>query len=159
MVSWSRDGALQAAAMQRLGLSVVRGSSSRGGARALAELVRGLRRGDSDAAFAVDGPRGPYGAAKAGARCAARAVRGVLVPAGAAVSSGVVLRRAWDRFGIAWPFSRVVIRLGAPIEPHDDCGEVDVELSRAIALANAEARRALGKAVEYSGVPAESAPM
>ncbi len=117
LVSLSRDGSMQARALALQGLGVVRGSSSRGGARGLAALVRRMRRENADAAFAVDGPRGPYGVVKGGALAAARAVGGVLVPMGGIVERGFVLARAWDRFHVAWPFSRVTVRLGAPIEP------------------------------------------
>lgn len=116
MVSHSADGAIQARALGLLGFRVVRGSSSRGGARGLAAIVRGLRRGDVDAAFAVDGPRGPYGAPKPGAALAAQRSGGVLVPMGSAVAHGKTFVRAWDRFVLAWPFARVVVVLGAPIE-------------------------------------------
>src|SRR5688572_15259984 len=54
LVSHSRDGALQARVMRVLGLDVVRGSSSRGGARGLAGVVRAIRA-EHDGAFAVDG--------------------------------------------------------------------------------------------------------
>ena len=137
LVSWSEDGAMQAKALALQGFRIVRGSSSRGGARGLAALVRRMRKERADAAFAVDGPRGPYGVVKGGAVAAARAVDGVLVPLGGAVERGVVLARAWDRFALAWPFSRVTVRLGAPIEPHgaDACAA----LEGAIVRANAEA--------------------
>ena len=115
MVSHSADGALQARALGLLGFRVVRGSSSRGGARGLATIIRGLRRGGADAAFAVDGPRGPYGDVKPGALLAARRSGGVLVPMGSAVAGGRTFTRAWDRFVLAWPFSRVVLVLGAPL--------------------------------------------
>lgn len=114
MVSHSSDGELQAGVMGRLGLSVVRGSSSRGGARALARLVRVLR-GGGDVAFAVDGPRGPAGVAKAGAAGAAAASGAELLPVAAVASRTLVLLRAWDRFEIPLPFSRVVVVIGAPI--------------------------------------------
>jgi hypothetical protein len=117
LVSLSRDGAMQARALACQGLRVVRGSSSRGGARALAEIVREMKRAPVDAAFAVDGPRGPRGVAKGGAVVAARAAGAVLVPATGVTRRGLVLERAWDRFTIAWPFSRVDVVLGAPIEP------------------------------------------
>ena len=117
LVSLSRDGALQAAALALQGLSVVRGSSSRQGARGLAALVRAMRRQGADAAFAVDGPRGPRGVVKGGALVAARASGGVLVPMTGIVRRGAVLERAWDRFALAWPFTRVDVVLGAPIEP------------------------------------------
>jgi lysophospholipid acyltransferase (LPLAT)-like uncharacterized protein len=66
LVSWSRDGEWQTGIMRSLGISVLRGSSSRGGSEGLRRIVRALRQGQ-DAAFAVDGPRGPLGQAKAGA--------------------------------------------------------------------------------------------
>jgi lysophospholipid acyltransferase (LPLAT)-like uncharacterized protein len=141
MVSWSKDGAMQARALARLGLEIVRGSSSRGGARGLAALVRALRLGGRDAAFAVDGPRGPRGKAKPGVVMAARAAGAVLVPIGAAMARGFVFRRAWDRFELAWPFSRVVVRLGGPVDPsHPDALAL---LEAAIDGANAAARTAL----------------
>src|SRR3954468_11566429 len=59
LVSLSRDGQMQAKALALQGLRVVRGSSSRGGVRGLAVLVRRMKRERADAAFAVDGPRGP----------------------------------------------------------------------------------------------------
>src|SRR5712671_4512113 len=60
LVSLSRDGELQSRALAQVGLTIERGSSSRGGAAGLRAIVRRLRRG-LDAAFAVDGPRGPAG--------------------------------------------------------------------------------------------------
>jgi lysophospholipid acyltransferase (LPLAT)-like uncharacterized protein len=141
LVSLSRDGALQARALSLLGLLVVRGSSSRGGARGLASLVRAMRARHADAAFAVDGPRGPYGVAKPGAVVAARQAGAWLVPMGSAAARGVVFARAWDRFTLAWPFSRVAVALGAPIDPSAE-GARDV-LEAAIAQANSAAAAAL----------------
>src|SRR5512140_2172997 len=134
LVSLSADGAMQARALRLQGLSVVRGSSSRGGARGLAALVRAMKRGRADAAFAVDGPRGPYGVVKPGALLAARATGAVLVPMGSAMTRGLVLRRAWDRFALAWPFTRVTVVLGAPIEPTDD--DAQPRLQAALAAVN-----------------------
>jgi lysophospholipid acyltransferase (LPLAT)-like uncharacterized protein len=147
MVSHSDDGAIQARALGLLGFRVVRGSSSRGGARGLAAIVRGLRAGDSDAAFAVDGPRGPYGEVKPGAALAAQRSGGVLVPMGSAVANGKTFTRAWDRFVLAWPFARVVVVLGAPIEAASpgcpERPETSVALRDAIAEANEAAFAAL----------------
>jgi lysophospholipid acyltransferase (LPLAT)-like uncharacterized protein len=137
LVSLSEDGVMQARALALQGFCVVRGSSTRGGVRGLASLVRRMRADRADAAFAVDGPRGPYGVAKEGAVVAARAVGGVLVPLGGAIERGFVLRRAWDRFGVALPFSRVSVRLGAPIEPRRE--DARAALEGAIVRANAEA--------------------
>ena len=127
MVSHSRDGMLQARALAIQGLRVVRGSSSRGGARGLAALVDVMRREPIDAAFAVDGPRGPREVAKGGAIVAARATGAVVVPMAGAVRRGVVLRRAWDRFAVAWPFTRVDVALGCPIEPTSEGAREEVQ--------------------------------
>ena len=130
LVSLSSDGAIQARALSVQGLRVVRGSSSRGGVRGLAALVRAMKTEDADAAFAVDGPRGPRGVVKGGVVVAAQATGAVLVPMTGRVRQGIVLRRAWDRFAIAWPFTRVDVVLGAPIDPveEDACAQVQRRL-------------------------------
>jgi lysophospholipid acyltransferase (LPLAT)-like uncharacterized protein len=145
MVSHSADGTMQARALAVLGFLVVRGSSSRGGARALATIVRRAKRGDVDAAFAVDGPRGPLGEVKPGAVLAARRAGGVLVPMGSAVLRGKTFTRAWDRFVLAWPFARVAVVLGAPLAPSAVAAERNGDeesassLAEAIRVANARA--------------------
>ena len=147
MVSHSRDGQIQARALGLLGFLVVRGSSSRGGARGLATIVRGLKQTTRDAAFAVDGPRGPYGAAKAGALVAARRSGGVVVPMGSAIGAGLTFERAWDRFALPWPFTRVAVVLGAPFDLSvDETGEEARRLSLAIRDANDRARSILAGA-------------
>lgn len=134
MVSLSEDGSMQARALALLGFFVVRGSSSRGGARGLAALLRAMKNG-MDAAFAVDGPRGPYGVPKPGAALVAERTGALLVPMGSAVRHGHVFGRAWDRFALAWPFSRVAVVLGAPTSEPD--------MAHAIEAANARAESKL----------------
>jgi lysophospholipid acyltransferase (LPLAT)-like uncharacterized protein len=114
LVSHSSDGQMQAVALRLQGLLVERGSSSRGGSRGLRAIVRHLRAGH-DAAFAVDGPRGPRFSVAPGAGTAARLAEGLIVPMGSAASRSVSLERAWDRFLIPLPFSRVAVRLGPPL--------------------------------------------
>jgi lysophospholipid acyltransferase (LPLAT)-like uncharacterized protein len=141
MVSHSRDGEMQAAAMRSLGFDVVRGSSSRGGARALRAIVHRLREPATDAVFAVDGPRGPYGSVKPGVVLAASRAGASVIPAGAAARRGWVLERAWDRFVLPRPFTSVHIVIGDPVR---DVGELGGEgaceaLGRAIAECNRQA--------------------
>lgn len=118
LVSRSADGDVQAGVMRAFGFFVVRGSSSRGGTRGLRAVVRQLVA-DRDAAFAVDGPRGPFGVAKAGAVLAARATGAPLLPVASAARSAWVLERAWDRFEIPLPFSRVAIVVGEALAAAD----------------------------------------
>jgi lysophospholipid acyltransferase (LPLAT)-like uncharacterized protein len=135
MVSWSRDGALQTEVMRRAGLVVVRGSSSRGGARALSRIVH-LLRGGTSAAFAVDGPRGPRGIAKPGAALAAAAAGAALVPLASASRRAIVVTTAWDRFEIPIPFSEVAVVAGPPLH-----GREAVDRPELIGSGIEEARR------------------
>ncbi len=141
LVSWSRDGEIQAAALTRLGLRVHRGSSSRGGAAGLRRLLRALQGGE-DVAMAVDGPRGPRHRAKAGAARAAVRGRAHLVPVGAAAAPAVLLRGAWDHFMIPLPFARVVIQTGKEVDASSAEART-VVLERAISSASVLARARL----------------
>ncbi len=143
LVSRSRDGELVAAALGRVGIASARGSSSRGGAAALKAVVRRMRRG-LDAAFAVDGPKGPARVVRSegstGVAHAADLSGGLVVPMAAACGRCHVFARAWDRFELPLPFTRVAVALGAPIPPGEATPEV---LARAIDRAREEAERAL----------------
>jgi lysophospholipid acyltransferase (LPLAT)-like uncharacterized protein len=136
LVSHSRDGSLQASALRCQGLDVVRGSSSNGGARGLAALIRAVRREGKDAAFAVDGPRGPYGEVKEGAITAARKTGALLVPMGSFAERAWTASRAWDRFVLPFPFSRVTVTLGAAIDP-SDLAVADVRSALEVAIRHA----------------------
>jgi lysophospholipid acyltransferase (LPLAT)-like uncharacterized protein len=125
--------------LRALGLHVVRGSTSKRGVAGLLELIRGAAREGADVAFAVDGPRGPYGVPKPGASASAKRLGGELVPLGVAASREHVLARTWDRFRIVWPFARVAVVLGAPIE----LDATPERVAEAIAQAEAEARALL----------------
>lgn len=143
LVSLSRDGGLSTAVMRRAGMVVVRGSSSRGGARALLELVRAVREQALDAAFAVDGPRGPYGSIAPGVLACARHVDGLVVPIGSACAPRRVLSRAWDKMALPWPFARAVVVLGSPLPPTVSTEE----LAAAILQVNRIAQDLLGTKV------------
>jgi lysophospholipid acyltransferase (LPLAT)-like uncharacterized protein len=118
LVSRSRDGDLQAGVMTALGFRVVRGSSSRGGARALAELVRSLRR-DEIVALAVDGPRGPKHVAKPGVAAAASTAGAPLHAVASAARRTLTLSRAWDGFEIPLPFTKVALVVGERLPPSE----------------------------------------
>lgn len=113
-ISLSADGRLQARIMARLGVDDAPGSSSRGGLGAARRLIRALRRG-AVVLLAVDGPRGPRHAVKPGAAFIARATEAPVHPVGVAVRRGRRLQRAWDRFLLPLPFTRVHVVFGPPI--------------------------------------------
>jgi len=134
MVSLSKDGAMQAMALGMLGLDVVRGSTSREGARGLAALIRKVRGNERDVAFAVDGPKGPYGVPKPGAAFLADRTGALLVPMGSAMTRGKVFSKAWDRFALPWPFTTVAVVVGAPIPSQKLRSAIEEANARAAAL-------------------------
>lgn len=105
LVSASKDGAWLTAFFEKVGLRVVRGSSSRGGREAVAALVDVLRSGH-DAGITPDGPRGPIYECKPGAIVVARRARARVLLLGITYEHAWQLR-SWDRFLLPRPFSTV----------------------------------------------------
>ncbi len=148
MVSRSRDGERIARVAEQLGIRVVRGSSSRGGARALLEMVRAMRE-PTLAGHLVDGPRGPRREVKPGLVVMAQRSRAALVPMTYYVSHKWTAR-SWDRFQVPLPFTRIVGRfLPARCLPADLdeaavaalCTELGAELEAAYAALESEHAR------------------
>ncbi|HJQ20182.1 MAG TPA: lysophospholipid acyltransferase family protein [Gemmatimonadaceae bacterium] len=113
MISEHRDGELIARIAQSLGFRTVRGSTSRGAARALLEASREAESGHT-LAITVDGPRGPRHSVAPGALVIAQRAGKPMVPATASASRAWTLK-SWDRFVIPKPFARVIIAYGSPI--------------------------------------------
>ncbi len=83
LVSWHRDGELVTRVMKYFGMNPTRGSSTRGGIRALHALLRKVREG-YDVAFTPDGPKGPARKAQIGVVQTARLSGLPIVPFGVA---------------------------------------------------------------------------
>ena len=114
VVSEARDGQYLSDLASSLGYRTVRGSSTRGGTRALLGAVRELRAAGA-VAFTPDGPRGPRRELKPGVVAAAQRGGGVIVPIHAETDRAWRLH-SWDRFMIPKPFARVRITYGRPFE-------------------------------------------
>ncbi|HJR50953.1 MAG TPA: lysophospholipid acyltransferase family protein [Gemmatimonadales bacterium] len=114
VVSENRDGQYLSDFARVLGYRSVRGSSSRGAARALLGAVRELKSGFS-VAFTPDGPRGPRRELKPGFVAAAQRGGGVIVPVHAEADRAWRLH-SWDRFLIPKPGARVMVTYGRPFE-------------------------------------------
>jgi lysophospholipid acyltransferase (LPLAT)-like uncharacterized protein len=113
VVSPSRDGGLLAGVLERLKLRTARGSSTRGGSKALLEAARMMRAGNIHAYLTVDGPSGPRHRAKPGAFFLACHADAYITPV-RAVFSRSFRARSWDRFQVPLPFSRITIFFGTP---------------------------------------------
>jgi lysophospholipid acyltransferase (LPLAT)-like uncharacterized protein len=133
LISEHRDGEIIARICERLGYGTVRGSSTRGGARALLGLVRTLEQG-TDVAVTPDGPRGPAERYAPGALVAAKKAHAPIVAIRVRASRAWRLR-SWDRFLIPKPFARVVLAYSAPTYVSTDDGRtIDDEVRRFQAL-------------------------
>lgn len=112
LISEHRDGEIIARIAEALELRTVRGSTSRGAARALVGLTRTLRDGH-DIAITPDGPRGPAESFAPGALVAAERAGAPIVGIGVHAASAWRLG-SWDRFLIPRPFTRVTIAYSDP---------------------------------------------
>lgn len=125
LVSPSGDGDLADRALRRLGYRVLRGSLSRGGARALRGLAEELAAG-RPVVLTPDGPRGPRHAMNAGVAWLARSSGAPIVPVALAADRAWRLR-SWDRFLIPKPFARVLVDVGEPLRVAADASAADLE--------------------------------
>lgn len=123
LISEHADGEVIARACGHLGLKVVRGSTTRGGAKALRQLVELKDR--SHVVITPDGPRGPRRQVQPGLIYVAARTGLPIVPCGFGFHSAW-RARSWDRFAIPRPFSAAVGVLGEPIRvPADvDRGQI-----------------------------------
>ncbi|UCG53303.1 MAG: lysophospholipid acyltransferase family protein [Candidatus Latescibacterota bacterium] len=113
LASEHRDGEIMGQTIRRLGFGHVRGSSTRGGARAIRELVAKLHEG-FDLGITVDGPKGPRYEVKPGPIEIARLSGSPAVPVTTGSASHWVFS-SWDAFELPKPFTRVDVRFGRPI--------------------------------------------
>ncbi len=114
VISQARDGELLAGFAASLGYGLIRGSSTRGGRKALGEAIRRLREG-TPIGVTPDGPRGPRREAKPGAFQAASRAGALVVPVHAEARPGW-RARSWDRFLLPGPLARVRLAYGTPVD-------------------------------------------
>ena len=114
MCSQSRDGELMTKIEEGLGFRVARGSSGKGGARALVEMIKAQREDRGlHSCLAIDGSRGPRGVAQLGVITLAQKTGSLVLPVAASTNDCWVWQKSWDR--------AVVPKWGADI--HVDLGE------------------------------------
>lgn len=148
MVSSHRDGEVIAQMLARRGFELARGSSTRGGVRALRDFARAAREGTSDLVVTIDGPQGPPRKAKTGALYTSSLTGIPIVPMGMWIERCWRMR-TWDRLLVGKPFARVSIYYGDEIHiprrvPREELeGYYRDQLERAMQDAEEAARKAL----------------
>ncbi|HEV8067601.1 MAG TPA: lysophospholipid acyltransferase family protein [Planctomycetaceae bacterium] len=110
LVSPHQDGSYLADAMQRVGITSVRGSSKRGASRAMRELLDRVR--DLHVAITPDGPRGPRRQMKTGIIFLASRSGRVIIPTAYACRRAWRIRGNWTDMQLPMPFTRVHARGG-----------------------------------------------
>ena len=138
LISEHRDGELIARIANRLGLASIRGSTTRGAARALLAMCDSLVSGH-EIAVTPDGPRGPALTFASGAVVAANRAGAPIVAIGVSASRAWRLR-SWDSFMIPKPFARVTVA-------YSDPKYVEAPDSRAAAAQTPQFERELNAAV------------
>ncbi len=128
-VSRSRDGDRIAALLGALGYQQTpRGSSTRGGAAALHELVKLVVSGTT-VSIQPDGPQGPARVSKVGIVTLSRLTERPITPV--AFSARPALRfRSWDGTLLPLPFARILCRYAEPIVVRAEADEAEEERHR-----------------------------
>jgi hypothetical protein len=129
VVSQHGDGEMIARICEGLGIVPIRGSSTRGGARAIREILRTEGGTETRLAITPDGPRGPRHVLQEGAVYLASRTGLALYPAAVSFAHAFEAR-TWDGFLIPLPFTRTVLRLGSRIDVPPDLGREGIEDAR-----------------------------
>jgi lysophospholipid acyltransferase (LPLAT)-like uncharacterized protein len=114
LVSQSKDGELISLLLEHFGVDATRGSSSRGGALGVLELMHKATEGYQVVAITPDGPRGPRYVVQPGIIAVASRSGALIIP----ITYNAQWKKvcaSWDQFLIPLPFSRIVVMCGAPI--------------------------------------------
>ncbi|MFP4347322.1 MAG: lysophospholipid acyltransferase family protein [Desulfococcaceae bacterium] len=128
LVSRSKDGELIARVLKSQGFDPVRGSTNRGGLRALAVLIKRVRRGQT-AVITPDGPRGPRYRVQPGVITLAKKTGVPILPMTYSAAHRHVFA-SWDRFLLPRPFTRCRVVYGKPIYVPENAEHRSVENSR-----------------------------
>ncbi len=161
LVSQHADGQILGTVLTAVGMGMVKGSSTRGGAEALRQIVRGTA-GRRHLVVTPDGPRGPRRVVQPGVAYTASRTGMRVVPVGIGYQKAFRLK-SWDRFAVPRPGCRAKLILGAPI-PVDAAADaaaldgaarrVQADLDRLTAAAEAWAVTGVLDVMNLTGVTA-----
>ena len=152
LISDHQDGQLIARTVSHFGIKTVVGSTSKGGAKAVREMVKWIKGGEY-VGITPDGPRGPRMRSSEGAVVVARLSGVPLIPVSFSTSRGINLR-SWDRFLVAKPFGRGVFVWGQPIYVgRDNVDQAREDLEASLNRLTREADKLAGRD------PVEPAPL
>lgn len=129
ITSKSSDGEYIARLIQRFGFGTIRGSSSRGGARALIEMRNAMKMG-AEIAFTADGPKGPRYEAKPGPVYLAKLTGNPILPFLIQPQKYWTLN-SWDKLQIPRPFTKALLIVAEPLIVDHDADEGELQIKSA----------------------------
>jgi len=118
LVSGSKDGDIAAGVAPRFGYKPIRGSSFRGGTRALITLISEMRKSEKKyfCFTAIDGSREPARKVETGMIFLAQKTDALILPMTISGTKLITFPRIWDKMIIPMPFSRILVDFAQPIE-------------------------------------------
>ena len=134
LISQSSDGEYIARVLPHFGMEAVRGSTTRGGARALIKLLQAARKGYRPM-LTPDGPRGPIYTVQPGILFLAKKLGWPIIPVGTALSHKFKAG-SWDKMRVPLPFGKTALTYGKAIWVKDEAdfpraaAELQAELNR-----------------------------
>ena len=124
----SQDGEIISRASEAVGLTTVRGSKTRGGAKASLELIRKIKEEDFYGLITIDGPKGPNRVVKKGIIDIARMSGTPIIPAVYWSPQKRFLKfNSWDKFRFPLIGTKLVMLFGDPIPVGENPSEEEVE--------------------------------
>jgi len=126
MISPSVDGEAPTWLAESYGASVVRGSGSYTGLRAVRGVYNAIVKEKISTEITPDGPRGPRFKFKPGALFASQISGKPVIPLAFAAQPAFVLK-TWDKFIFPVPFCRVCIVIGEPFFMSRDATDAQME--------------------------------
>jgi len=125
MVSASEDGEFVARILKRQGHEAFRGSTTRGGIKALSALIKKLKEKQRPCIIIPDGPQGPKFKVKSGIIILARETGYPILPFSCSAKRMKVFA-SWDRFILPYPFTKCLGIYGKPFYVPKDADKDDL---------------------------------
>ena len=129
LVSQSQDGEFIARVVQRQGHEPIRGSTTRGGLRALSQMIKNLKENHRPAGIIPDGPQGPRFKVQPGIIMLAKKTGFPIVPVTYSASR-VKIFNSWDRFMLPIPFARCRVIYGDSVSVPENADPETVSVCR-----------------------------
>jgi len=127
LISLSKDGEFIARVLPKFGMKAVRGSTSKGGAGALRNLID-LSQAGYHPMITPDGPRGPVYKVQQGVMYLAQKTGLPIVPVGCGLSNKITVN-SWDKMRIPLPFGKCALVYGKMIFIDKDTDKAKIKLA------------------------------